>query len=61
MLKHRGRPMPDCIHHWRIAEARGPVSIGTCKRCGATRTFRNGIDFWEFNKNDAGETERRYE
>lgn len=32
-----------CPHHWRIAEPNGPKSPGTCKNCGATRTFDNWI------------------
>ena len=28
-------------HHWRIAEATGPTSMGTCRTCGAEKIFRN--------------------
>lgn len=30
-----------CQHHWRIATPQGEYSEGTCKRCKATRMFRN--------------------
>ena len=30
-----------CTHHWLIESPNGPTSEGICKRCGATRTFRN--------------------
>ena len=30
-----------CVHHWLIAIANGPVSIGTCKLCKTVREFKN--------------------
>ena len=31
-------------HHWRIAEPQGATSAGACKKCGATKQFRNGAE-----------------
>ena len=31
----------DCAHHWIIATAEGPISLGTCKLCGECREFSN--------------------
>lgn len=41
-----------CQHHWLIETSNGPVSPGTCCRCGATGKFNNVIDL-EYGK-DAG-------
>ena len=30
-----------CAHYWLIGIADGPVSIGTCKLCGAVKEFKN--------------------
>jgi hypothetical protein len=30
-----------CQHHWVIATANGPTSIGECKHCGTQREFSN--------------------
>ena len=35
----------DGAHHWRIAEANGPTSLGVCSDCGQARYFRNWL--WE--------------
>lgn len=32
---------PTGAHHWMIAMAEGPISLGTCKYCGETREFYN--------------------
>ena len=32
-----------CAHHWLIAEANGPPSVGVCKLCGDQREFRNAV------------------
>ncbi|MBI2767409.1 MAG: hypothetical protein HYX53_16060 [Chloroflexi bacterium] len=40
------------VHHWRIEEARGPVSRGTCKRCGAEKEFKNWIGETDFMTNE---------
>jgi len=32
-----------CIHHWEIAAAEGPISVGVCRRCRETREFSNSI------------------
>ena len=31
----------SCAHHWQIATPNGEMSEGTCKFCGATRSFLN--------------------
>lgn len=33
-----------CAHHWIIESPSGPISKGTCRRCGAVREFRNYLD-----------------
>jgi hypothetical protein len=33
-----------CRHHWLIAPARGVLSPGVCKFCGAVREFSNDPD-----------------
>jgi hypothetical protein len=30
-----------CAHWWQIETPNGETSAGTCKRCGAQRTFAN--------------------
>ena len=35
---------PVCCHHWVIETPNGAVSAGFCKRCGATREFKNACD-----------------
>lgn len=32
----------DCVHHWLIGEP-GRSMSGSCKKCGAERTFAGGI------------------
>jgi hypothetical protein len=39
-------------HHWKIGEAAGPQSIGVCKRCGATRAFKNWLEDADFTTNE---------
>jgi len=35
-------PLVVCqAHHWLIAEPDGPMSLGRCTRCGATKEFHN--------------------
>lgn len=36
-----GDPGPIHLHHWVIAEPRGPLSAGVCKHCSGERIFRN--------------------
>lgn len=34
----------DCVHYWIIDQTRGgPISKGTCRKCGETRDFRNAL------------------
>ncbi len=33
----------DCVHHWIIATAAGPISSGICKLCGESREFSNSL------------------
>ena len=39
-------------HHWLIEEASGPVSQGYCKRCGATKSFKNWLEDTDFITNE---------
>ena len=38
------RATAQCIHHWRIEIPDGPTSTGICRRCGATREFKNYLE-----------------
>ena len=33
----------ECVHHWVIKPAHGPLSQGRCKRCKLTRDFENSV------------------
>jgi hypothetical protein len=35
----------SCCHHWIIQPALGPVSEGTCQKCGEVKEFKNSIDY----------------
>lgn len=39
-------PLGDCTHRWRICEPNGALSDGTCGKCGVTRAFKNGSDYY---------------
>lgn len=39
-------------HHWVIEEANGPRSRGRCKRCGASREFKNWLEDSDFITNE---------
>ena len=46
MPKRRGQDTKtetECVHHWVIEPANGPVSEGRCKRCKVTRDFENSV------------------
>lgn len=30
-----------CLHRWSIGEQNGPTSMGTCRKCGAMKEFKN--------------------
>ncbi len=34
-----------CSHHWVIAPAEGPISLGVCKKCDLVRQFKNSIEW----------------
>ena len=34
-----------CVHHWRIEAPMGPTALGTCRKCGATKSFPNYVDY----------------
>lgn len=38
---------PDHFHHWQIEEPNGPLSMGTCVHCGASKEFKNSSEEWE--------------
>ncbi len=42
----------DHAHHWILGEPSGPVTTGMCKRCGATREFRNWLQEIDFITTD---------
>jgi len=33
--------LQECIHHWKIEDANGPLSTGVCQLCGEVRDFHN--------------------
>ena len=33
-----------CVHYWLIGAPEGPVSQGTCRKCGETREFTNVLE-----------------
>jgi hypothetical protein len=40
--------LADCVHFWRVEEAHGATSLGTCKYCHEQRPFNNStpdVDF----------------
>jgi hypothetical protein len=37
-------PKADHAHRWLIDEPNGPMSMGVCKVCGASKEFRNWIE-----------------
>ena len=46
MPKRRGqdtKPATECVHHWVIKPAQGPLSQGRCKICKLTRDFENSV------------------
>ena len=43
----------SCSHHWVIAPADGPISLGVYKKCHLVRQFKNSIegsDGWESSR-----------
>jgi len=46
MPKQRGQDTKtetECVHHWVIKPAQGPLSQGRCKRCKLTKDFENSV------------------
>ena len=33
--------MSRCVHHWRLPTPNGPIAVGVCLLCGASRPFSN--------------------
>jgi hypothetical protein len=51
MLKQENRPETieppaavACRHHWIIEPAVGPVSEGSCRKCGVHKEFKNYLE-----------------
>ena len=42
--RHPKKTTEDCVHHWIIDPANGPVSEGRCKKCGARKDFFNAFE-----------------
>lgn len=38
-----GPSVSQCRHHWLIEPASGPVSLGVCRYCHASREFKNSV------------------
>jgi hypothetical protein len=52
------REITACAHWWKIEQASGHMSRGTCRRCGEVREFYNSMpDFNAFM--DAGASKRK--
>ncbi len=47
-----GAPAQNHAHHWVIEEASGPLSPGRCKKCGATKNFKNWLEDSDFITNE---------
>ena len=45
-------PAEGHFHRWRIDEPNGPVSVGVCKECGATKAFKNWLADGDFITNE---------
>ena len=42
--------MPEsCTHHWQIAVAAGPTSLGDCRYCEGERVFQNSTRDKDYN------------
>ena len=33
----------NCVHHWMIGIANGPISDGVCQKCGVLKPFYNSV------------------
>lgn len=40
----------NCTHYWLLEDNQRLMSIGVCKKCGATSKFLNNIDASRFNR-----------
>ena len=40
----------ECCHLWVIEPAEGPLSEGTCQKCGEAKTFTNYIEQHTWNE-----------
>ena len=45
--------------HWKIASPNGPESMGTCKKCGTQRPFKNSFEYSSWYGAKAGAKGRR--
>lgn len=44
-IRHLASRSPlNCVHHWVIQPAAGPLSTGVCQVCGAQREFKNYVE-----------------
>ncbi|MEX1022391.1 MAG: hypothetical protein WD058_04505, partial [Dehalococcoidia bacterium] len=52
----------NCVHHWIIESPNGRESGGTCKRCGATKSFANSTEqvMWEQTNTLRNDLNRSY-
>lgn len=47
--------MTQCAHHYILEQPNGPLSLGTCKHCGAQKMHRNSDgDVVAFGNQTAG-------
>ena len=53
---HEITPRAEHAHHWLIEEAAGPLPMRPCKRCGATKTFKNWLEDTDFITNEEHRT-----
>jgi len=41
--------MNECVHFWKITTAKGPTSVGRCRRCKSTKVFDNYLKYSVYN------------
>ena len=49
-----------CRHHWVIETPNGSISGGRCKRCGATKEFRNSSEELQWDSDSFSLNGSRY-
>lgn len=45
--------MENCVHHWMLETPDGPMSEGTCKKCGEKKEFSNSLYTGNWHTNNS--------